>query len=664
MENQYRLIAGELQRLRLRLEKTPAPQELREVTLSVEKLCAMLEEEQKQMLSSLKRLESNQRTLDVHIRAIENSLIFSFLRWLGRPLLEWKAKVGQLLLHSPFHGLYLRLQAPGSVGPYSQWVDRENVSRPPVEWYRRRAGEFRRKPLFSILLPVHTPSREWLERAVQSVLDQTYPRWELCVCDDASEGWVREYFAGRIQAKPSIRFVHSSEHLGIAGALNRARSLATGDYFAFLDQNAVLSPYALHHIAESLQEDPAADLIYTDEDFIDEKGRRVAPSFKPDWSCDLLLSSMYVGHLLVVSMEAMDRIGEFRSEFDGAQDYDLVLRLTDQPAVVRHVRQVLYHCRRQPGPTAGDALAQPERHAAGRRALEDTGRRRAWRAAIEDGAGPGQYRVRWGLLGQPLISLVICSRSAKLLDRGLLAIRNHTDYPHRQIVIVQHVVDQDDAMERLLSRHEVKRVRYEGPFHFSRMSNLGAEAATGEILVFLNDDVEPLVSSWLSDLAAQAQRPDVGIVGAKLLYPSGAFQHAGIAIGINDGCGHPGRGEYGARYWPWIGLTRDVSAVTGACLAVRKEVFRQLGGFDELFPVNYNDTDLCLRARQAGYRVVYESGAVLRHYECQTRGRGSVGFAETERWSSRWSSELAWGDPFYSPHLEQFGESASLNMEE
>jgi GT2 family glycosyltransferase len=629
----------------------------------LEELCAVLKEDQTRVLSSLKRLESNQRTLDAHIRAIENSLIFSFLRWLGRPLLEWKTMVGQRLLHSPFRNLYLRLWSPAQDDLYSKWVDLENVSRPPIEWFRRRATEFRRNPLFSILLAVHGPSPEWLERVVQSVLNQTYPRWGFCVCDDYSEGWVQEYFAGRIQAAPSIRFVRSSVRLGIASALNRALSLATGDYFVFLDQDVVLSPYALHYFAESLQEDPAAELVYADEDLIDGMGKRTAPCFKPDWSPDVLLSCMYLGHL-VVSRAAMDRAGKLRSEFDGVQDYDLALRLTDQPAVVRHVPQVLYHCCKKQGLTAAEELTRREKHAAGRLALEDAGRRRGWHAAIEDGARSGLYRIHWRPPKQPLVSIVICSRSAKLMGRGLRALRNRTDYPHWEVVVVQHVGYRDDTMERMLSHFEVKRIRYEGPFNFSRMNNLGAEAANGEVLVFLNDDVEPLVSDWLSSLAAQAQRPDVGIVGAKLLYPHGTLQHTGIAVAIGDGSGHPGRGQFATRYWPWIDLTRDVSAVTGACLAIRMELFRQLGGFDEQFPINYNDTDLCLRARQAGYRVVYEPGAVLRHYECQTRRRGSVGFEETARWSSRWSSELARGDPFYSPHLDQFGETASLNMDE
>ncbi len=627
----------------------------------MEKLLLLVEEEGLETKKWQKKWEHQQRVRDMHVAAIEESLIFRLLRRLGRPLLDWKAKAGQALLHSPLHGLYLKLRPPAQENAYAAWVDRQTVSRPADDWYRKHASEFSYQPRFTVLLPVHAPPREWLKQAVQSVFDQTYPHWDLCVCDDASEPWVRDYFQNLMRQEARVQFVHSSEHLGISGALNRARSLSAADYFAFLDQDDLLAPAALHHLAESLQEGPAA-LLYTDEDFIDEQGRRVHPLFKPDWSPDLLLSCMYMGHLLAVSREAMEASGGFRPAFDGAQDYDLALRVTEGAAVVRHIPQVLYHWRRHAGSTAGSAEAKPYTHAAGRRALEDAIARRQWSASVEDGPGPNMYRVAWQLLGRPLVSVIICSRSPQLMERCLSTLRSRTEYAGRQIVVVQHMAGRESAMEKVLSRNGAKRVPYEGPFHFSRMNNLGAAAAEGEILVFLNDDVEPLVPSWLSQLAAQAQRPDVGIAGARLLYPAGTLQHAGIAIGIGDGCGHPGRNSHATPYWNWTNLTRDVSAVTGACLAIRKELFQRIGGFDERFPVNYNDTDLCMRVRAAGYRVLLEAGAVLCHRECQTR-KGGVSPAERERWYDRWSGELDRGDPFYSPHLSRTGEGAGLRLD-
>lgn len=628
MEDPYRSIREELRALNSRLQEDVTRDEVRELLRQVERLVSALDEERGRTAAAL-------QMLDRDVRAIENSRIFRLLRWLGRPLLEGKAKAA-------------RLQPVERDDAYDLWLDREITSRSPADFHTR--------PLFSILMAVSSPSRERLEQAVESVLKQTYPRWELCICEDAGESWIADYLAGKRLAGAAIRLVQSPERLGVARAWNSARGLAAGDYLLFLGQDDVLVPDALHFAAESVQLDPAVNLIYSDEDLLDHTGRRVRPVFKPDWSPNLLLSCMYLTRLLVVSQAAMARAGEFRPEFPGAEDYDLALRITDQPAVVRHIPRVLYHRRMRAEPD--------EAHAAGKAALEDTVRRRGWNASVEDGGLPGQYRLRWRLASQPLVSVVICSRNARQLDRCLRAIQSHTDYAQRQVVVVQHVVGNQNAMDRLLQRYGVKPVRYEGAFNFSRMNNLGAKAADGEILVFLNDDVDPLVATWLGDLAAQAQRPEVGIVGAKLLYPGGSLQHAGVAIGIQDGCGHPGRGMYTARHWPWMGLTRDVSAVTGACMATRKQVFEELGGFDDHFPVNYNDIDLCLRARQAGYGVVFESGAVLTHFECQTRGREKVGFTERARWLRRWFPQMAQGDPFYSPHLTHVGEDLSLNLEE
>jgi len=235
-----------------------------------------------------------------------------------------------------------------------------------------------------------------------------------------------------------------------------------------------------------------------------------------------------------------------------------------------------------------------------------------------------------------------------------------TSYPLREVIVVQHLDGNPGALQAVISRYRAERVAYSGRFHFSRMNNLGAGAAKGTILVFLNDDTELLDSSWLERLVAQVERPDVGIAGARLLYPSGTLQHGGVAIGVGVGCAHIGRNtSTAAPHWPWLDLTRDVSAVTGACLAIRTSVFHELGGFAEAFPANYNDIDLCLRARDAGFRVIYEAGAVLRHHECQSR-RGVVTFAERNLWYDRWAANIRAGDPFYSPNLSRQHEDLSL----
>ena len=660
------IVGQELERLRGRLRSstaTPSAEELLALAEQLEKRLAALECELRETRQRLKRLADNQKNLDARLIPIEYSRIFRSLRWGGRLLKEWKNRAGQKLLHSPLHGLYLKLFDTEAGDAYRFWLEREAAATPSPEWHQQRAAEFHRRLTVSLLLPVHNPHRDWLEAAIDSVQSQSYPCWELCVCDDASnQQEIADLLVAKAGADPRIRFVRSAEHLGISAALNRAGELARGEYVGFLDQDDLLSPYALHHVVEALQES-SPDLIYSDEDQLNSEGQRLAPIFKPAWSPELLTGCMYLGHLLVVSKQGLERVNWFRKEFDGSQDYDLALRLTDGPVSVRHIPHVLYHWRRHAGSTAGDPAAKPYAHAAGRRALEQAVERRGWNARVEDGPLPATYRVRRRVAGQPLVSLVICSRKPKLLARCLRGIQKMTSYPGREIVVVRHGAAQGAALVKPLTSTQCVQIPFEGPFNFSSMNNRGAQAASGEILVFLNDDVEPLVPEWLALLVSQAQRPQVGVVGARLLYPSGAVQHAGIVIGIMDGAGHPHRGTFGSRYWNWLDTARNVSAVTGACLAIRKRVFDELGGFDTAFAVNYNDVDLCLRAREAGFEVLYEPAAALVHREGQTRSPGTR-YEERELLYQRWGNKLEQGDPFYNPNLTRVREDASLRLED
>jgi GT2 family glycosyltransferase len=581
-------------------------------------------------------LEYCQRTFDIHLTALENSFIHRVLRRAGKPLLEARARAANWLLRSPLRKLVAGwLSADSRL--YSEWVAQQT---------RQLLPALLGAPRFSILLRVSKPHQARLQQAVESVCAQSYKNWELCIAEcPGLEARAREYLAAAAQSDSRIQLIPGVDESD-SSALNQAAAHATGDYLAVLHPDARLDPDALHWLAN----EAPADVIYTDEDLLDQQGRPIKPVFKPDWSPDLLLSCMYIGHMMAVSRPAWERCGGFRREFDDAHDYDLALRIADSPAVIRHVPRILYHSLKQP--------TIPHDSNAARRALQDALNRRGAPAEVEDGPHPLLFQVHWKPRAVPA-SLIICSRSPHLLEQCLSSLANRTAYPHREVIVVQHLGWDDRALQAVIERHGAKRVPYAGPFDFSRMNNLGAHAATGEILVFLNDDVTPLEPSWLERLVAQTERPDVGIAGARLLYPSGALQHAGVAIGIGDGCGHIGRGALTPRYWPWVELTRDVAAVTGACLATRAALFHELDGFAEEFPVNYNDTDLCLRVRQAGYRVVYESGAMLRHTECQSR-RGVVTLAERQRWYDRWAEFIEAGDPFYSPHLTREREDLSL----
>jgi GT2 family glycosyltransferase len=491
------------------------------------------------------------------------------------------------------------------------------------------------------------------------VAAQSYENWQLCVCDDASnETWVREFLEARAASDARIRVIRSDIPLGISGALNLAGTVASGEYIAFLDHDDVLHRYALHYVAEAFQ-DPDVKIVYSDEDHLDELERRVQPSFKPDWSPDLLLNCMYFGHLFAAAKDVVDRAGWFRSCCDGSQDYDLALRITSGTVRVHHIPLVLYHWRRHAGSTAASVSAKPYTQSAGRKALEDVLETAHTVAAVTDGPFPNTYYVTRKFRENQLVSIIICSRNPKLLSRCLRSLDRHTTYSNREIVVVRHEIVPNAAWDGVLGEFGVRSVSYFNQFHFSRMCNLGVAASRGGILLFLNDDIEAIKSEWLEYIVAHAERPEIGVVGAKLIYPSGAIQHAGVVTPMGDGVGHVGRGIFASDEWPWLDLTRNVSAVTGACMGIRRSLFVELGGFDLIFPVNYNDIDLCLRVRRSGYLIVYEPRSVLRHDECRTRVGGTRNI-ERERFYERWGDVLKTPDPYYSPSLNTATEQIRL----
>ena len=423
---QLRLAIAELQELLRRqgeacptarqAEACPTWQELAALTGFLEEALSHIEAGEKQAVRHYAELE--RRLLD-----IENSRFLRTLQWPGRFLGDWKGRLGQLLLHSPLHPLYLKLVHPHlTADRYRLWVESE-----PAPGQRRLP----RQPLLSLILPVHNPRRDWLEAAVASVLGQTYGCWQLCVCDDASaQDWVATYFNALSATEPRIRFARSSEHLGIAGALSRAGELASGEYAAFLDQDDVLAPHAFDCVAEAVQ-DAQPDLLYSDEDYLDGQDRRVQPIFKPAFSPDLLRCGMYLGHLLVVRTAMLRELGWFRAGYDGSQDYDLALRLAKRSAAIRHIPRVLYHWRQHPDSTALHAAAKPYTQAAGLRALAETVALRDPQAVVTVGAFPNTYRVRWSVPANLRASLIVCSRNAKLLQRCLEEVEKHTSHPHR-----------------------------------------------------------------------------------------------------------------------------------------------------------------------------------------------------------------------------------------
>jgi GT2 family glycosyltransferase len=598
-----------------------------------------------------RRTVAEQSRLEERLARVENSAVFRTLRAVGQAGSTTKGRLGQALLKSPLHPLYAKFTGGGkSGGPdpeYAAWLEAERASLLPRELLAEQWRAWAYQPLISVAVPIYRPSREWLEAAVVSVRAQAYENWRLCICcDGPAEPWLDDWLRRQPVADPRIRIAFAAERRGIAAALNGALTLAEGDYITFLDQDDTLAETALYCIVEAMQEQ-TADIFYSDEDWMDEAGRRLRPNFKPGWSPELLAGCMYIGHLFVARRELVTEVGSFRDGFDGAQDYDLALRLVGAGASVRHVPQVLYHWRTHEASTASSASAKPYAHIAGKRALEQALQEGGVKAPIVDGPAPHTYVVRWKP-SRPAVTIVICSRTPQLLERCLEAVRRTTPGIDVQPVVVEH---QSSETRQVAESFGCDVVPYGRVFNFADMNNLGAAEARHDTLLFLNDDVTPTRAAWLDPLLALVERPDLAIAGAKLVYPSGAIQHAGIALGIGEGTGHIGRGKFASDLWRWLELRRNVSAVTGACFAIRRDVFVQLNGFDAAFPVNYNDTDLCLRARAAGYDVIFEPSATLRHDECATRASGTR-VSERGEFSQRWGELLERPDPFFTPFLE------------
>jgi|GEM_PF-3249059 len=532
--------------------------------------------------------------------------------------------------------------------PYRSWMARD-LARPGP-----RIEAIRHHPVISVITPVKDPDPCHLAAAIASVRSQTYPRWELVLVDDGStDPRVRTILekAGRGRR---TRILRNETTRGIVAASQSALREASGEYVALLDHDDVLHPHALAEVASVL--DAGVHLVYTDEDKISLEGIRVDPHFKPDWSPDLLLSMMYTCHLSVFDTARAREVGGFREGTDGSQDYDLVLRVTEGCAKVVHIPRVLYHWRQVPGSTALDPQAKPWARRAALAILEAALARRGVAGDVEEGLTSSTYRVRRRILSFPRISLIIPTRDhAAILENCLSGILERTDYPDLEIVVVDNgSVKPETARlyDRLSTDPRVLIIRRPGKFNHSWLVNQGVASATGRVLLLLNNDIEILHADWIRALLEQVQRPEVGAVGAKLLYPGGLIQHAGIVLGLGGVAGNafclcP---DAPPRPSSYAHAVREVSAVTGACLMVRREVWDLVGGFDENFlPIAFNDVDFCLRLHDKGFSVLYTPHANLMHYESFSRGK-ELDSAEVERMKHRWADRIE-RDPFYNPHL-------------
>ena len=542
----------------------------------------------------------------------------------------------------------------------------------------QRTEVFPRSIKFSVVVPLYNTPEKFLHEMIRSVIDQTYADWELCMADgsDEAHGNVERICRQYMRKDLRIKYQRLEENLGISGNTNACLEMATGDYIGLFDHDDLLHPAALHEVMRAICEQDA-DFIYTDENTFHEKPEDAfCPHFKPDYAPDTLRSYNYICHFTVFSRELLDEVGNFRREFDGSQDYDMVLRLTEKASKIVHIPEILYFWRAHSGSTAGDISAKPYTMDAARRALGEHLGRVGLVGEVEDSSIPSTYRIKYTISGCPKVSIVIPNMDhADTLRTCISSILEKTTYENFEIVIIENNSRKEETFayyDELKTDPRIQIVTWEGKFNYSAINNFGVrEAATGEYILLLNNDIEVITPDWLQEMLMFAQRPDVGAVGAMLYYPDDTIQHAGVVLGIGGVAGHAHkyfpRGDFG--YMSRATIAQDLSVVTAACVMLPRTVWDEVGGLDETFEVAFNDVDLCMRIRKAGYLIVWTPYAELYHYESKSRGAEDTPEkkkrfeGEVRRFQARWKSELAAGDPYYNPNLTLVREDFSVKRE-
>ncbi len=531
------------------------------------------------------------------------------------------------------------------------------------------------QPLISLVMPVYNVRPKWLQAAVDSVTKQSYTNWELCIADDCSTDRDLKHLLHEISRRDErihIRFL--KQNIGIAGASNAALSMAHGQFVGLLDNDDELADGALWEVALEINRHPDIDLIYSDEDKITDKGKRYAPFFKPDFSPDTLRSYNYICHFTVIRRDVLKAVGGFRQGFDGAQDYDLFLRITERTKRVAHIPKILYHWRAVEGSVGKDGTAKLYAYESAKKALSEHLERLGIQVKVEDGMFLGSYHLKYTTENQPEIAIIIPScDKVDLLRQCVDSILQKTTYSQFIIWIVDNnslEKETFDYYEELKDNDRVRVIRYEKEFNFSSLNNFAARQILADYFLFLNNDTKVITPEWLEELMGPARRSEVGAVGCLLCYGNNTVQHGGVIIGIGGIAGHAHKhffcDEHG--YFGRLHVVQNLSAVTAACMLVRKSVFDEVGGFTEKLSHAFNDVDLCLKIREKGYLIIYTPFSRLYHYESISRGfENSSGkrerfIRELKYMQERWHDELKKGDPYYNPNLSLQREDFSLKI--
>ena len=570
--------------------------------------------------------------------------------------------------------LRARKDAQAEEPDYDLWIRAQEPC--AKERRRQRACSFTDRPKFSVVIPLYNTPREFLKEIMDSVLNQTYTNVELCLADGSTDDGVEQYIKRHYAKERRIRYCRLKKNRGISENTNAAIRLATGDFIVFSDHDDVLTLDAMYEMAKVINEVPQTDVIYTDEDKVNRKGTAYfAPHFKPDFSMELLCCNNYICHLFAVRRDILEQVGMLDSAYDGAQDYDFVLRCCEKASCIRHIPKVLYHWRTHPQSTAGNPASKQYAFEAGRRAVEAHYERVGIQASVESTEMLGRYRSRFVIQGEPLVSILIPNKDqAETLKRCLDSIQEKTTYHNYEILIIENNSEEAETeayyqeLEKTASSDpklqqggspRLRILRYAGTFNYAAIHNFAVPYARGEYLVLLNNDTEIKSENWLEEMLGLCQKPETGAVGAKLYYPDGTIQHAGVVIGLCGVASHLFVGAGGDRdgYAGRLVSVQDYSAVTAACMMTKKALWEQVGGMEEALAVAYNDIDYCLKLRQAGYHIVFTPYAELTHYESKTRGLEDTEQKrqrlqrEADLFAKRWSEQMEAGDPFYNPNL-------------
>jgi glycosyltransferase involved in cell wall biosynthesis len=549
---------------------------------------------------------------------------------------------------------------------YLKWITFHEPDAEALKLQQSESLHLSYKPKISIIVPVYNTDRNMLASMINSVLSQTYDNWELCIVDGNSDvPYIKDVlleYAGR-DARIKVSFLE--RNYNIAGNSNRALKLATGEFIIFLDHDDELAPFALYEVVKVLNELPEIDVIYSDEDKINPSGKRCAPFFKPDWSPDLLMSVNYICHLLIIRKTVLAKIGDFREGYDGAQDYDLVLRSISETSKIVHIPKILYHWRMHSDSTAQNIYSKDYAHESGKRALRDYLSRNGIDADVCDGAGITNYRTRYRFKHMPKVSIIIPFKDKfRFLKRCIDSIIQKSSYKNYGLILVSNNSTEKkliDYLDKLRGLPFVKILHYNESFNYSKLNNYAVKHSDGEVLLFLNNDTEVISEDWIESMLEHAMRKEVGAVGCKLLYPNNTIQHAGVIVGLTGFAGHvfSRLPDDAYTYFGSVDFVRNFLAVTGACMMVRRDMFVEIGGFDERFILCGSDVEICFRLIAHGYRIVYTPFARLYHHEAITRGK-EIPTEDFKLSLSAYNKYLNDGDPYYNSNLTRLKTDCSL----